>query len=330
MPLGDYDGQGNMIRRPDTANFDAWVRRWPHASRFFVFLNPDTSSPNDSLLHSKVRQWASFWADHLRSLGYQPDQLSILLLDEPYNADPARTQVEDRVITAWGQAIRAANTGIRIWENPGIPAVAARETMESIDTLSPYLGQFWVGGPSYRDFFFQWRSRNPRRSLALYSVPWSVRVRDPYIAFRLSAWSAWHFDAAETHFWSFVDTGGASSWDEYSSLYGHFSPLFIDGMSVTASKHLAAMREGVEDYEYLSMLRERVQQLERQGFSSPSLAQARLLLSKAGEEVLRSALGARASMPLHVDPLARWTMPTDHGAADRVRLDVLRSLEGLW
>ncbi|MFV1966796.1 MAG: hypothetical protein ACC628_15330, partial [Pirellulaceae bacterium] len=52
---------------------------------------------------------------------------------------------------------------------------------------------------------------------------------------------------------------------------------------VTPGKHMEAIREGVEDYETLRMLRDRVEQLSSSGVASADLAAARKLFATAEE-----------------------------------------------
>ena len=48
------------------------------------------------------------------------------------------------------------------------------------------------------------------------------------------AWTCWRYGAEAIHMWSFGDTGGASSWNEYLTTNAAYSPIFIDEVSVTA------------------------------------------------------------------------------------------------
>ena len=55
LPWGTFDDEGNLTEPPDTANFDAWVKRWPGAKRYMVFVAIGSySSVRDTFLGSKV------------------------------------------------------------------------------------------------------------------------------------------------------------------------------------------------------------------------------------------------------------------------------------
>ena len=89
-------------------------------------------------------------------------------------------------------------------------------------------------------------------------------------------------------FWAFGDGGGASSWSPYStnSIQSSYSPLFLDKTTVTAGKHMEAIREGVEDYEYFSLLRDAIEKATSAGRFDDVVDRAKSLLTNAQNEVL--------------------------------------------
>jgi hypothetical protein len=62
-------------------------------------------------------------------------------------------------------------------------------------------------------------------------------------------------------------------------------PFFLDATSVTPGKHMEAIREGIQDYEYLVMLRDRLAAAEKQGRGGALLEKARPLLNQAAARV---------------------------------------------
>jgi hypothetical protein len=83
---------------------------------------------------------------------------------------------------------------------------------------------------------------------------------------------------------------------------------------------MEAIREGVEDYEYLRMLRDRVAELESAGKKGEALDSARKLLASAADRVTASATKASA---------IEWAAPKDRSVADAVRVEVLEALMSL-
>lgn len=315
LPFGDFDDMGDMIKPPDTANFDAWVSRWPEARRYMVFHNRrgiGGSDPGDPLFAGKVAAWINFWVAYAQSRGVPPERLFLLLLDEPGNDDA------DRIILAWSRAIKAVQPGVVIWDDgTREPARNTPEMMAALDVLCPHLPNL-LEGKADADFYRHQRDRG--RRLDLYSCRGPVRLLDPYAYHRLQAWSCFQLGAEATMFWSFIDTGGGSSWNEYLPMDAPYAPFFPDGNSVTPGKHMEAIRESVGDFEYLAMLEDAITRLEAQ-HDQQRAAQGRTLLIDSIEGVLSSLQATELKWP----KWASWQTPRDRSQADLARVRI-----GAW
>jgi len=317
MPFGRYGEDGAMIQPPDTSAFDTWVKRWPDARRFCVFNNVRDSiagtKMGDPLFAVQVGNWIRFWVAFLRERGIEPDRLVLLLLDEPRNPE------HDRIIIAWAHAVKAAAPGVVLWEDPVYkdPAKVTPEMLSAVDVLCPNRVKLLEVGAPLAALYREQQAQG--RRLELYSCSGPARLLDPYAYHRLQAWHCFAVGAEATHFWAFGDTGGADSWNEYLSVRHSYTPLFLGPNSVTAGRHMEALRESVEDYEYLVMLRERIAQLQKINRAHPRLPAARHLLANAPGRVLH---GAAASQ-------MRWQQTRDRSVADTVRIEIGDMLESL-
>jgi ribosomal protein L31E len=88
---------------------------------------------------------------------------------------------------------------------------------------------------------------------------------------------------------------------------------------VTDAKNWEGVREGVQDYEYFVMLRQRVAELDAKGATGPAVDAARKLLTDGPVEVT-SAINEK---------ILEWSKPKDRGIMDRVRVQVLQALTQL-
>ncbi len=252
LPFGTYDATGAMTAPPDTANFDAWRALWPDARQYCVFAAVGGKLEQWVMgtpeFDRAVGDWAKFWAQHVRDLGLDPAQLRVLLVDETSNAKM------DEIITAWARAIHASGAGIRVWEDPTYQDMgkATPEMVAECDVLCPNRQLYLHAGEVYHAFFAEQRARG--KAIEFYACSGPMRRLDPYTYCRLQAWDCWRYGAVSSHFWAFADAAGGSSWNEYPQPRASYTPLFIDADTVVAGKHLEAMREGAEDYEYLLML----------------------------------------------------------------------------
>ncbi|MBI5090882.1 MAG: hypothetical protein HZB26_00385 [Candidatus Hydrogenedentes bacterium] len=317
LPYGVYDAAGALTTPPDTKNFDTWLERWPNARQYLVFaavkdviggLTAGTEPFNKA-----VGAWVSFWARHAQEKSVKPEQLSMLIVDEPYNAE------QQKLITQWIKAIRAANTGIRIWEDPTFDkaGLADTEMLGLCDTLCPNRQRFLSAADDYRQVFVTQRDRGAQ--LEFYSCEGPARLLDPYRYYRLQAWTCREYGAKATYFWAFGDGGGASSWNEYTVPNSAFTPLFLDPTSCVTAKELEACREGVEDYEYFVMLEKAIAKARESHKDAKLIENAETLLRTAPKTVCDA--GRLTSF--------QWQESLDRTVADRTRTEMLDALSAL-
>ena len=326
LPRGTHDAQGAMTVPPDTDYFDAWIELWPDAAQYLVFAKVGDHFESWAMgtpeFTTAVKAWVTFWAEHIVAKGLRPAQFALLLVDEP-----DEPWMDERIL-AWATAIRAADTGIRIWEDTNHRDMdrANQEMIDACHVLCPNYAAFLRQGQDYRDYYVQ--KRDQGIELEFYAA-WTGRVFDPY-AGRLMAWTSWRYGATAIYMWSLTDTGGASSWNEYLTFKTPYSPLFIDEDSVTAGKHLEAAREGVQDYEYFAMLDRAVRKASAEGRADPVVEEARRLLESLPARVCDAAGHGDASGPNQPLGGFHWlNEKVDRTLADEARIQVLETLTAL-
>ncbi len=317
MPAGQYDAAGHMVTEPDTERFDQWVALWPEADRYNVFLAVRDSFAGFGMgtgtFRTAVREWAEFWAAHVEELGMSHDKVALLLVDEPHASE------QDAVILAWADAIHASQAGFLIWEDPTYANMADADPamIAACDVLCPNRQRFLAGGQPYAQYFDD--RAQAGAILEFYSCSGPVRLLDPYAYLRLQAWTAWQHQAGAMYFWAFGDNGGVSSWNEYALLNARaYVPMFLDDDSVTTSKHMDAIREGLEDYEYFYMLRQAIEEARNNGGDAQAIQQAQQLLDDLPGQVLGGAATA-----------ILWSDELDRDAADRARGQILDAMDAL-
>ena len=301
----------------DTQAMDEWLAQWPGARRYMVFLAAGASLGgarfDSAEFPRRVRAWISAWVRHLETKGLPPDRLCLLIHDEPHEGTDAGPAV------AWAHAIHAAQPHVVIWEDPTYhdPAKAPAELLDACQILCPNRPMWLAGGERFAAFYLDQQQRG--RTLQLYSCSGPARLLDPYSYYRLQAWQCWQIGGTGSWFWSLSDNAGVSSWNEYLAAAGPYTPLFLDDTSVVAGKHMEAIRESAEDYEYFVMLRRAIQRAKAAGKAGPETVAAEALLTDGVQEVL--------ALP-GVDKLF-WHDPKDRGRADMLRIEVLRKLIAL-
>ena len=314
LATGQYDPSGRMIQPPDPTAFQTWLDRWPNARLYCVFADVNTNFAGLAMgtpaFQQAVSSWINWWVNQLKQWNVQPNQLCLLLVDEPNTAG------QDRIIVEYARVIRKAQPGVVIWEDPAWqnPSKATPELFHVSQVLCPHLPTWIIEGNGFASFYLRLHEAGHR--LWFYSTRGSARLLDPYAYQRLQAWFCWKYGAEGSAFWSFTDSNGASSWNEYTASAGAHTPLFLDAKTVTAAKQMEAVREGVEDYEYLRMLDNRLQQVQPDAANAALFNARRLLTSEVGR-----VTSATASPAGHY-----WSGKKDRTLADRVRVQVLDAM----
>ncbi len=313
--FGEFDREGRMITAPSTEAFDGWVERWPDARHFHVFSiakeELDGSPLDSDLFQRKVAAWIDFWVEHAKGQGVEPGKLSLLLVDE------SRNSKEDEIFLHWARAIKAAQPEIQLFDTgTRAPERNTPELIAQIDLFCPHRPTLFRGGEISADFYRELTAKG--KKLYLYSCDGVARVSDPYSYYLLQAWDVFALGGQGSFFWSFTGTGGSDPWNPYLAKDTIWTPGFLGPDSITTSKQMEAITESANDFEYLSLLRERIATLEAAG-GHPLLKQARALLAAAPSRVL-DAPGARAP---------RWSAEKDRAIADEVRIEIATLLEKL-
>ena len=314
LPMGAFDAAGNMAA-PDTTNFDNWLKTWPNANLYAVFVpsqdNLGGVKMGTPLFNTMVGYWAHFWAQHARDKGLKPSQLALLIYDEPSK----KSQYD--IIVAWGKAIKAAEPELRLWEDPQpTEPNDVVEMLATVDIIAPYRSQYLMNPGGWLQKLYE-NARQQGKDLSFYNADGPARTFDPYSFYLLQEWHVFVNGGSSSCFWAFSDNGGVDCWNEYPAKgNGPYCPYYLSDDSITGAKYMEAIREGVEDYEYLTMLKRRVAELEKKGVAPAKLAAAKALLSEGPQRVLAEDTG-RAY---------RWDVPKHREIQDQVRVEILKAL----
>lgn len=237
----------------DTRALEQWISEWPSARRFRVFLGVHEDiagiDVSDDRFAQAVATWAQAWAAEIRRLNKSPDQFDLLLQDEP------DTPEEARITEAWARAIRQSGAGLRIWVDPiwQDPRMTPQSLIDAVDTVAINLSVAEKAGGAYWDWARELSRQG--KTIEIYACEGPARRLDPYGYYRLTAWRASFIGAAAVSFWSFSDSGGSGSENEFAAGGVNYVPFFISNGYVKPGKHMEAAVEGIEDAEYLEMLR---------------------------------------------------------------------------
>jgi hypothetical protein len=320
-PRGGEYGPDGTLKNPDKLDFsawDTWVKRWHDARNYYVFLNVGEDFHGEKMGTARfdrmVGEWITAWVKHLEGQKLAPHQLGLLLVDEPHS------EAQDRRILAWARALKRSQPDVVIWEDPTWrdPRKGVPEMFSACTVLCPNTPMMLAQGKPFVDFYRAQQKNG--RVLWLYSCSGPAKLLDPYAYHRGQKWRAIELGAVGSGYWAFGCGGGiGNSWNAYAQTHTEYSPYFVGRRSVTDGKHMEAIREGVQDYEYFVMLRKRVRKLDRRGDNRPALARARKFLKEGPRQVNEMITANKLS----------WAAKKDRSVMDRVRVQALRLLAEL-
>lgn len=243
----------------DFTALDAWVESCPGMRVYAVFLAvADTfrgAKAGTPEFDGKVRAYFSAWAEHARQQGFGTGakRLLVLLVDEPQAVAQAQT------IIRWARPIRDAAKGvIEIFEDPLFtePEKIPAEFWDVCDIVCPSYAK--VRTPSGAAFYHALADAG--KEIWLYEAHGPSRTFDPVSYYRMQAWTAFSFASGQSgsQFWAFGCGGGiGNSWTAYEQRGTEYSPYFVSPSGPTPAKQSEAVRESLEDYEYLRMYADR-------------------------------------------------------------------------
>ena len=312
------DADGKLTTILDFSPFDAWTDRWPDA-RYYVVglaltLDGNTAfaglSPRHPNFSAAITDWARQWDRHITERGLA-GRVVFHFLDEP------QREADYAVIKTWHTAFKAGATHIAIMNNPLSFRPEWEKFLDGIDILCPCGPLLFRNGNRELETFEKIRRSGKR--LWIYQCGAGPFNIDPGY-YRNQAWYAFRIGATGSMFWSLGDTGGnRNSYNQYLTHQVYYSPLLFDGSTVRGTKHWEAIRDGIQDYEYLVMLRQAIAAKRQSGKMSSTVTAAEKLLATAVAEV---------GSPDKIGPLqSDGTSPCS--LAENRRVLILRALEKL-
>lgn len=256
MPQGKFGSSEKFIELPTTKNFDEWIALWPNAKRYFIYLRPFRSfhdiQPGNKYFKQRLQTWIDFWKKHIEKRKIDSKQLVLCIIDEPKDSEGCDTAY------FWSKEIKERWSNVTIFENPRFKkADECSELIQYTDIMCIYRRAFFKNKKWFLNSVEIAQKKN--KELWLYSAQRNSRTVDPYTYYRGQAWHAFKIGAVGSAFWSFSDMREAPIWNEFlSDNAGPYTPLFIGENQVINSKYFEAIREGVQDFEYLFQLKQMV------------------------------------------------------------------------
>jgi hypothetical protein len=243
------------------------------------------------------REWIKDWVRHMAERGIGYDSFAMCPIDErmgeiTYELAKLIKETDPNIL------FYVNATGQSFWDVKRIAPYIDIWCPYYWDYMNhaPYADRHWIKATcmqeiKVRDEFF-WTYANP---LNAYAHPTASPGNSPYWEYRLAVWRAWKENMRGFGYWVY---SSHSRWDSYKKGVNWAVVYFAnaddapDGLSKTElvipSKRWEATREGIEDYVYLYMLREAIDQTAESAARDP-IERGEKILDEWPKRVLRNA-----------------------------------------
>ncbi len=278
VPNVKYDKDGNIIGEIDYSRHDDFVKKYsPHG---LILFQPTggLSGPGGNhgeAYHKAYVSRARAWVKHLAKMGVNYDQYAMYPVDEPGLRDGL---VE--IYLHYAKLFREADPKIKMYTDP-----VSRITKEQLTEMVPYV-DIWC--PNRVGFLLHSGAdkleimRKSKGEIWTYECEGNAKHLSPIGYYRSQSWLAWHHDLTGIGFWSY-STSGADPWFKPSDTLDYL--LTYQGNSVVSSKRWEAVRDGMEEYSMLAVLKKTVQEIKKENGNSDAVKKAEFILGNGASSI---------------------------------------------
>lgn len=277
-PKATFDADGNLVGAIDFADHDDYVRRHaPNGIILFCGYQGALQGPgkHDEPAYQRAHvAWLRAWVAHLAELGVGYDGFALYPIDEPgLSAGLVEAYLR------YAQLAREADPKILMYTDP-----VARITMEELQRMAPYV-DIWC--PNRNGFLLDINAdklafiKETGKTVWTYACDDNAKHQSPLGYYRAQAWLVWHHGLTGIGFWSYC-TSQNDPW--FTPPDGHDYLIIYPGQGVVRSKRWYGIRDGIEDYGMLTVLRDALAAAKQSNASAEAVQRAARLL---GEDASR-------------------------------------------
>jgi outer membrane protein assembly factor BamB len=275
FPKARFDADGNLVGEIDYRQHDAYVKQHaPHGIILFCGYQGALQGPAaaGSAAYRKAHiLWLRAWVKHLAELGVGYGGFALYPVDEP--------GLSQGLVNAYllqAKLAREADPRIQMYTDPvgGISEDELREMLPYVDIWCPNRSGLVLDKKNQAKLDIIMHSG---KSVWMYECADNAKHQSPLGYYRAQAWLAWQHQMTGIGFWSYC-TSQDDPWFVPKLRYDYL--LVYPGNGVVSSKRWEAVRDGIEDYGMLALLRQKLEARNASAKAEDVAAAKRLL----GEE----------------------------------------------
>lgn len=249
LPPAEFDLRGRLVNGPDWTAHDAVIGgarqvarilySWIPAPRF-----PEAGDATEAVKIVAQRGYVDLMFEHLRGMGIPEDAPMFYVEDEP----GLHGTVEHYLQRA--RELKEIDPRLQAYANPW-----GAITTKNIEEMSP-VTDFWQPGMETIEFLgpeYLEAMQAGGKPISTYTPPGNIRGLEPLGFFRAQAWQAFHWGIEGGGWWVYH---GDDLWGTAPGKEPGYGGVDVDGRELTVSRRWEANRDGIEDFNLLTLLRE--------------------------------------------------------------------------
>ncbi|NUN96982.1 MAG: VCBS repeat-containing protein [Candidatus Omnitrophica bacterium] len=253
IPTMNANEQGELVGEIDWSAHDALLKQamdlhlllygGPPTPKF-----PDGVEVTDALRIAGQRSCAKALVEHLRTFGLDYRNFAFYPQDEPGLAGP----VDSYVVAA--KAIKEIDPNYQVYANPigMIDHEMTRQMEPYTDVWQPEIASIRTLG---EEFIRIMRGPKGDKMIWMFTPPGNQRVLGPLDFFRGLAWLALYWGIEGGGYWVYHSD---DLWGTSPTREPGFGAVAHDGRSLVTSRRWEATRDGSEDFDLVTLLREKL------------------------------------------------------------------------
>ncbi len=314
-PNAQCDAEGNLERPLDYTASDESIRRLaPHG--MLLFLSPQARIKGVPFLSEAWKKafiaYLQEWTEHMKALGLDYGDWALYPYDEP--STPFADTTINLVKVA--KVIREADPNILIYTDP-----TSGTTMETVKMFTG-LVDIWCPSAELLERLGDElvpEAKRVGKEVWFYDASGGAKTLSCLGLYRWRFWYAWNMGFTGAGWWTYAHHG-PDRWDGPNATGDYFATVYDGPDEPVSSKRWEAAREGVEDYEYLYLLRQAIKEAQARGVTESQLADAIDLLNTLPKEMATTLQLTGRRLPLTPDSVPVYEDATQKLAEARARI----------
>jgi hypothetical protein len=250
LPSAQADATGKLTGTMDWSAHDAILSKAAQVDMILYSGPPVPKFPEGvevtpSLQKAGKRSYFQAMVDHLAEFGLSTENFCFYVQDEPGlygNVDYYLKKAQEN---------REIDPRIQNYANPwgGVTVQNIRDMAPLTDVWQPGMETIEYIGPEYVDAM-----RAPGERIAMYTPPGNCRVLRPLGFYRAQPWQAFHWGIEGGGWWVYYQ--GIDLWATHPDDEPSYAAINYDGRALVNSRRWEAQRDGIEDFNALTLLSE--------------------------------------------------------------------------